>query len=163
MAVKRGKEFEGIIKTAFEKVRGVSIDRLHDQTTGFRGSQNMCDFIVYKEPYQYYIECKTIHGNVLPFRNITDTQWSGLLEKSQIDGVRAGIICWWIDRDKTFFIPIEYLELLRLDNLKSIHVGMAQSAYSEKKEKFPIEIHGKKKRVFFDYDMEAFFNGFNDV
>lgn len=163
MAVSRGKDFERIIRESFEKIPGVSVDRLHDQTTGYRGSQNICDFIVYKAPYQYYIECKSVHGNTLPFKNITDTQWGGLLEKSQIDGVRAGIICWWIDRDKTFFIPIEYLELLRLDNLKSIHVGMAQSAYSEKKEKFPIEIRGKKKRIFFDYDMEAFFNGFNDV
>ena len=65
MVENRGKQFENVIKTAFEKVDGVSIDRLHDQTTGFKGSSNICDFIVYKEPYEYYIECKSVHGNLL--------------------------------------------------------------------------------------------------
>lgn len=43
MSVNRGKQFEDVIKTAFEKVPGVSIDRLHDQTTGYAGSSNICD------------------------------------------------------------------------------------------------------------------------
>ena len=43
MAENRGKQFEGVIKEAFEKVPGVSIDRLHDQTNGFVGSSNICD------------------------------------------------------------------------------------------------------------------------
>ena len=94
MSVNRGKDFENVIKRSFEKVEGVSIDRLHDQTTGFKGSRNICDFIVYKEPYEYYIECKSVHGNTLPFSNITDNQWTGMLEKSRIEGVFAGLICW---------------------------------------------------------------------
>ena len=94
MAENRGKKFERVIKDAFQKVPGVSIDRLHDQTNGFRGSENICDFIVYRKPYEYYFECKSVHGNTLPFTNITDTQWNGLLAKSQIQGVCAGVICW---------------------------------------------------------------------
>lgn len=43
MAENRGKQFENVIREAFEKVPGVSIDRLHDQTNGFKGSQNICD------------------------------------------------------------------------------------------------------------------------
>lgn len=43
MAQNRGKQFEEVIRKAFEKVPNVSIDRLHDQTTGFIGSQNICD------------------------------------------------------------------------------------------------------------------------
>ena len=104
--VNRGKQFENVIKQAFLKIPDVSIDRLHDQTTGFIGSSNICDFIVYKEPYEYYIECKSVHGNTLPFSNITETQWNGLLLKSQIIGVKAEIICWWVDKDVTKFIPI---------------------------------------------------------
>ena len=114
MAVNRGKQFEQIIRSAFEKVPNVSIDRLHDQTNGFKGSQNICDFIVYKEPHEYYFECKSVHGNTLPFRNITETQWNGLLEKSKIEGVFAGIICWWIDKDVTKFIPIQVLDFLKI-------------------------------------------------
>ena len=43
MSFNRGKQFEKVIKEAFERVPGVSIDRLHDQTTGYVGSSNICD------------------------------------------------------------------------------------------------------------------------
>ena len=150
MTVNRGKQFEDVIRQSFEKVPGVSIDRLHDQTTGFKGSQNICDFIVYKEPYEYYFECKSVHGASLPFSNITETQWNGLLEKSKIEGVFAGVICWWIDKDVTKFIPIQALEHERFIGAKSIRYD--SNLFSN------IEIVGKKKRVFFDYDMEEFLN-----
>lgn len=166
MAVNRGKQFEQVIKTAFEKVDGVSIDRLHDQTNGFKGSQNICDFIVYKKPYEYYIECKSVHGNTLSihsnpklgkdgklhgfYGDITDTQWTGLLEKSPIEGVIAGIICWWIDKDVTKFIPIQALQWNRENGYKSLRYNHNGTSF--------IEIKGKKKRVFFEYDMEEFLN-----
>lgn len=154
MSVNRGKQFEDVIRKAFEKVDGVSIDRLHDQTTGYKGtSANICDFIVYKEPYEYYIECKSVHGNTLPFRNITDTQWNGLLEKSRIEGVFAGILCWWVDRDKTVFIPIQELLLMRTVGMKSLPWDAIDDYDGDTK---MVEIKGKKKRVFFDYDMEGF-------
>ena len=155
MSQNRGKQFEGVVCQAFEKVPNVSIDRLHDQTTGYKGSQNICDFIVYREPYEYYFECKSVKGNILPFRNITDTQWDGLLEKSKIEGVTAGIICWWIDKDKTVFIPIQTLELMRTVGIKSVRYD---AIYDCDGDTDMIEIKGKKKRVFFDYDMEDFLN-----
>lgn len=153
MAVNRGKQFEDVIREAFEKVPNVSIDRLHDQTTKFKGtSANICDFIVYREPYEYYFECKSINRGAFPFSNITDTQWNGLLQKSQIEGVFAGIIVWYIDKDATFFIPIQIL-----NQDKSIgHKSMSCKSCYE----YPsiVEITGKKKRVFFEYDMEKFLN-----
>ena len=155
MSINRGKQLEDVVRTAFEKVPGVSIDRLHDQTTGFTGSQNICDFIGYRKPYEYYFECKSVHGNVLPFRNITDTQWDGLLEKSKIEGVTAGIICWWIDKDKTMFLPIQILVDLRYKGYKSYRFDWFHWNGLQK----TIEIKGKKKRVFFDYDMEDFLDG----
>ena len=151
-----GKEFEGVVRKAFEQVPNVSIDRLHDQTTRFKGSSNICDFIVYREPYEYYFECKSVHGNTLPFSNITETQWEGLLEKSKIEGVFAGVICWWIDKDVTKFIPIQLLQYMKeCDKLKSYRYefgGYLPKQYTA------IEIKGKKKRVFFNYDMEKFLN-----
>ena len=151
MSVNRGKQFEQVIKEAFEKVSRVSVDRLHDQTTGYKGSSNICDFIVYKYPYQFYIECKTVHGNTLPFSNITNTQWNGLLEKSKINGVMAGVICWWVDKDVTKFISIDILEYEKsIKEAKSVRYDIPCA----------IELTGKKKRVFFDYDMEKFFKQF---
>lgn len=146
----QGKQFEAVVREAFERVPNVSIDRLHDQTTGWKGSSNICDFIVYREPYEYYFECKSVHGNRLPFRNITDTQWRGLLEKSKIEGVFAGVICWWIDKDKTVFIPIQTLQ--KLLNSGNVSYRYDWDSYDV------VEIKGKKKRVFFEYNMEEFLN-----
>ena len=161
MAQNRGKQFETVIKKSFLKVPEVSIDRLHDQLSGLKGSTNICDFIVYKKPYEYYIECKSTHGNTLSiygndpkhkYGNITNNQWEGLLEKSEINGVCAGIICWWIDKDITAFIPIQRLDVHRYQGNKSIRYDDYLWADDI------ILLQGKKKRVFFDYDMNYFFN-----
>lgn len=152
MSVNRGKDFEKTIRECFEAVPNTSVDRLHDQTNGFAGSVNVCDFIVYHRPFIYYLECKSVHGNTLPFSNITKNQWHGLLEKSKIDGVVAGIMCWWIDKDVTRFITIRELEWCKQHNMKSISYE-----YTPKYIDDVIDIEGKKKRVFFEYDMENFF------
>ena len=158
MTENRGKKFEHVIREAFERVEGVSIDRLNDNTAGFKGIAGICDFIVYKEPYEYYFECKSVHGASLPFSNITDTQWNGLLQKSKIEGVFAGVICWWVDKDVTKFIPIQLLQYMKeCDKVKSYRYefgGYLPKQYTA------VEIKGKKKRVFFDYDMEEFLNEF---
>lgn len=156
MAINRGKQFEDVIKQAFLKLPDVSIDRLHDQMTGYKvTSANICDFIVYKEPYEYYIECKSVHGNTLPFSNITNNQWNGMLEKSKIPGVKAGVICWWIDKDVTAFIPIVLLEQWKVSGYKSVRYDDIQGC------PYTIKLYGKKKRVFFDYDMTTFFKEVN--
>ena len=154
MSENRGKQFENIIKTAFLKVPGVSIDRLHDQMTGYKvTSANVCDFIVYKYPYEYYIECKSVYGNTLPFSNITDNQWRGMLEKSKIDGVFAGVIVWFINHDVTKFIPIQELQNLKNTGFKSIRYDTPNG--------YITDIKGTKKRVFWDYDMTTFFKEVN--
>lgn len=158
LAVNRGKAFEGVIQDAFEKIEGVSIDRLHDQMNGYACSYNICDFIVYQTPYEYYIECKSVHGNTLSIHSndpkrkyglISNAQWEGLLAKSKIEGVRAGVICWWIDKDVTLYIPISTLETMR-------NLGKKSVRYDEISLDCVI-IPGKKKRVFWDYDMTTFF------
>lgn len=149
-----GKKFEQIIRESFESVSNVSIDRVHDQTTKYKGSKNICDFIVYKEPYEYYIECKTVKGNVLPFANITDAQWDGLLQKSRIQGVNAGVICWWRDRDITKFIPIQFLEVCKNEGAKSIRYDYGDEVCTE--------ITGRKRRMYFEYDMQEFLEVMED-
>ena len=147
-AVNRGKQFEARIKEAFERVENCSVDRLLDPQAGYAGIRNICDFIVYKEPNEYYIECKSHQGNTLPFTCITDNQWQGLLEKSKIKGVHAGVIVWFIDHDKTFYCDIRKLEELKSKGNKSINIKETQMF---------IELSGKKKRILFDYDMNKFF------
>ena len=172
MAVNRGKSFEGIVEKCFLTVPKVSIDRVHDQTNGYMGSSNICDFIVYRKPFQYYIECKSVHGNTLSihsidhkhnrevYGNITHKQWTGLLAKSVIDGVLAGVLCWWVDKDVTRFIPIQCLQEYRDRGAKSVRYDadfptIKDSVSGALYEPFIVE--GQKKRVFFDYDMSQFF------
>lgn len=166
MSVNRGKKFEEKVQECFEKLNDVSVVRLHDQTTGYLGSTNHCDFIVYHKPYEYHIECKSVHGNTLSihsipkknkhgvyhgyYGNITDKQWEGLLEKSNITGVKAGILCWYIDHDVTVFIPIKTLEECRKNGWKSVNYAKACSILDV------IIVPGQKKRIFFDYDMGQF-------
>lgn len=170
MKQNRGKQFEEVIKQSFLKVHNVSIDRLHDQTNGFAGSSNICDFIVFREPYQYYIECKAVHGNTLSinsidkrgkgeiYGNITKKQWEGMLEKSKILGVFAGVMCWFIDHDVTMFIPIQTLQMMKTLEYKSVRYDILDTT-----DWVAVPILGKKKRVFFDYDMEKFLRIMEDA
>lgn len=163
MKVNRGKDFEAQIRAAFEKIPDVSIDRLVDQMNGFAGGANICDFIVYCCPNQYYIECKSTYGNTLSITSnnekrhygaISDTQWLGLLEKSKIKGVVAGYMIWFIDWDKTIFITAEDMKALRDSGAKSLNMnGIIDVPH--------LAIRGKKKRVLFDYDMLPFLKGEN--
>lgn len=155
MTVNRGKDFEEVVRDGFKSVSNTSVIRLPDPMAGYAGVKNICDFIVYNYPYQYLIECKSVHGNTLPFSNITDNQWKGMLEMSAHKGVVAGVMCWFNDHDKTVFIPIQCLEVYKQSGYKSINVKDLDSP--------PfvtdiIEVPGKKKRIMFDYDMAKFFD-----
>jgi hypothetical protein len=164
MAKNKGKGFEDAVRESLEKIQDVSVDRIPDQVTKYKGSTNICDFIAYKHPTLFYIECKSVQGNTLSihsipkrgkdgklhgfYGNIRDNQWEGLLEKSKIKGVVAGVLCWWIDHDVTLFLPIDLLQDLYEADCKSVRYDVAYDA------SVPIvELKGEKKRVYFDYDM----------
>lgn len=150
MSINRGKQFEDKLQEQFERIHDLSIDRLYDVTTGYKNHNNICDFIVYLDGTLNYFECKAIHGNTLNFKShIRDNQWDGLLAKCGIPGVNAGIICWFIDHDETYFIPIYNLNWMRnVENKKSFNVKTDfERAYY---------IDGTKKRVFFEYNLKSF-------
>ena len=84
MAENRGKQFEGVIREALEKVDDVMVVRLPDPTNGYLGIRNIADFIVYQYPFIYFIECKSVHGNTFPLSNLTDNQYKGMVEKTQL-------------------------------------------------------------------------------
>lgn len=143
-----GKKFESLIGDSFRALPDVSVDRIPDQTMHHKGRTNVSDFIVYKYPYQYYVECKSIHGNTLPIANITQF-WPLWEKQAHAKGVEAGVLCWWVDKDVTRWIPICEIATLKGKGVKSIR-------FDE-----PIEgsktIAGRKKKVYFEYDMKTFF------
>ena len=148
MAKNHGKQFEDVIKKAFEKVEGVSIDRLRDAPKKLKNVDNPSDFIVYKKPHEVYVECKSHRGNTFPFSCIREEQWNGLLEKSKITGVKAGVMLWFTERDTTVWIDIQTLAGWSVLH-KSIHIDDLDNIHH-------ITISGRKKRVYFDYDMKKF-------
>ena len=152
MKVSRGKQFEEAIKAAFIKHSDISLDRFPDPMAGYAGIRNICDFGVYKYPFQYYFECKAFSGNTLNFSSaITKDQWDGLVEKAEIPGVVAGIIVWFIEHDITAFVPIQELKRIRADGAKSLNI-------KDIKENSVIHftVPGRKKRIFYEYDADAF-------
>jgi penicillin-binding protein-related factor A (putative recombinase) len=139
------------MKEQFEKLHDTSVDRLYDVTTGYKNQNNICDFIVYRNGNLNYFECKSVHGNTLNFKSdIRANQWRGLLKKSCISGVNAGIICWFIDHDITIYLPIEDLQYLLQEGNKSFNI------LKDKEKILATEIIGTKRKIFFDYDLDHF-------
>lgn len=152
MAVNRGKQFEKVIKVGFEKLPYVTIDRQADPTSGYMGVRNYCDFILYRYPHQYFIECKAVSGNTLNFgHHISQNQWEGLYERSKVEGVIAGVIVWFTDHGITGFVDIRVMHEMQSQGLKSFNVKDF-SAYHPG----IIPISGVKKRILYDYDLAGF-------
>ena len=151
MGINRGKQFEQVIQKQFEQLEDISVDRLYDVTTGFKNQNNVCDLMVFKNGTLNYIECKAIHGNTLNFKShIRQNQWNKLMEKSFIPGVNAGILCWFIDNDITLFLDISDLNYLKDHGNKSFNVK------TDIKTIPTVLIEGKKKRIFFEYNLNKF-------
>lgn len=159
MSVNRGKQFEEQVRLGLEAVPDTNVVRLIDPQAGFAGVSNVCDFIAYRFPRQFMIECKSCYKNTLSIHTnnpknkygaISNTQWEGLLEASKKKGVVAGVLIWYIDHDETIFVPIRILQQLRDEGEKSVNI----------KDKTKLLgswiIPGKKRRVLFDYDFTSF-------
>lgn len=151
MGINRGKDFEKEIQQQLEKLNDTTTIRLYDVTTGYKNQNNICDFVVYRKGTLNLLECKALHGNTLNFKSdIRKNQWDGLLDESNKPGVNAGILIWFIDRDETYFVDIQDLDYLKQFGNKSFNP-------SKDLETTPVvELIGKKKRVFFEYDLEKF-------
>jgi hypothetical protein len=109
---------------------------------------------VYKKPHEVYVECKSHKGNTLPFDCIREEQIEGMMRKVQIPGVKAGILLWFIDHDITVWIPIQEVVFWRDIGNKSINIKNIQDKHTERIRH--IVIPGKKKRIYFEYDMNKF-------
>lgn len=163
-AVNRGKSFEDNVKDSILKLGDVYIQRLYDPQGGQLGVSNPADFIAYKKPQFYLLECKSTHANTLSiytapnpkkkkYGAFSNTQWEGMLEASKFGAVAGGLV-WWIDHDVTKFIPIQELEKIRNTGAKSIRYDL----------EIPnsLIIKGRKKIVNFDYDFTEFFNKYEN-
>ena len=120
-----GKKAEMRIKEWLDKSEsGYSFDRFYDQMTGFYlTSRNICDFVCYKYPYQYFIESKATWKDNFPFSMISETQFNGLLKKSKIKGCFGLIIILFASYKRAFIIDIQDIDyLISQKNQKSLNI-----------------------------------------
>lgn len=147
MASNRGKDFEERFKEDWDKCfPGTLIFRLKDQMNGFKQtSQNPCDFIGFPgKDTLFMIECKSHNGASISFSAIP--QYERLLEYKNKKGVFCGILIWFIEHDKIYWVPEEVAEQIYNSGEKSIglrHVGKYNL----------IEVPSVKKRVFMTSDL----------
>ena len=149
----RGKQFEAHIQQAFERVPDCVAWRLKDQIGRYRNVSNPCDFFFYKRPVFYAIECKSVKGASLPFTNVRpQEQIYDLHDLAQNDGVVAGFIIWFIDKDITVFVHHDVIYQAYERGKKSIALkDILQLPSCE----YHI-IDGVKKRLYFTYDVTSF-------
>lgn len=151
MAVNRGKSFEAKFKEDWERTVSKCIDRLYDSVSGYKSVTNISDFIAYKQPNIFYLECKSHKENTFPFSNLS--QYDKLLAKVGIPGVRTGVIIWFIDHDIIIYVPIKTVKQMKENGLKSVNIRtIDRDGYKY------YEIPTTKKRVFLDGDYSVLLN-----
>ena len=142
-----GKQFEKVFLKDWKRTfPGSFILRLPDQISGYKTtSKNICDYIGFNKGTLYLLECKSHKGNTLPFQNIS--QYDKLVENVGIEGVRVGVIIWFYEHDKVWYVPISTISKMKEDGKKSVNVRTDMDlGYNI------IEIPSIKKRTFLESD-----------
>lgn len=125
-----GKEAEDKIRDWVLSLPSYSFYRIKDQMTGFYGSSNPCDFIVYRLPYMCYLEAKATWKDRFDFSNITDTQRTELVLRSKVEGVHGIVSVLFAAHKRMFLLDINSLfkedengaVVLCDDSVKSLNV-----------------------------------------
>lgn len=117
--------------------------------SNFMGISNPADFLAFHKPNMYMIECKTTAGASLPFKNISDYQLKSLWESFIKYSVDSYVIVWYYDKERCRAIPISVIKELINDGKKSIRYDHEDNRI--------IEITGKKKRIYCEWDWKPLF------
>lgn len=145
-----GKKAEGKIREWLKRPKdGYCFMRINDQMTGFVGSTNPCDFILYKKPYFYLIESKATYNDNFPFSMITEFQHDEMLKHCAVIGVKSYIIILFASYQRAFILDIRDIE-------KQVQDGGPKSLNIKKIDKWTIpytEIPTlASRKQFLDYD-----------
>ena len=144
---------DGLGKDAEHKIRewldrpedGYSFDRIPDQMSGmYMTSRNVCDFICYHYPYQYYIESKATWGSRWDLSTLLPNQYDGLLKKSKIAGCYGWVIVLFASYKRAFKFDIRDIEKLKLKDIKSLNISKIADWPIEYKELKTIPNNRKK-------------------
>lgn len=117
-----GKMFEqDFLEDAKNFLKSALVTRLHDTTNGFKGVANPCDFIAATKFGTVFIELKTTVEASLSFNNVTDYQWSKLVEAEKCNYSLGGILVYFQKYEEVRWYPLSHLEPLRISGAKSVN------------------------------------------
>ena len=143
----RGKQYEAQVKKNWKSsFPSGFLYRIPDQMSGYKfTSTNISDFIGFNEGNLFLIECKSHQGNTFPFSCLT--QFETLKSYLGIPGVRIGVFLWLTDHDVEIYLPIQTVEKMKKDGLKSFNIK-----YKPEEPYHFYIFPSKKKRVFLESD-----------
>lgn len=149
MPINYGKKFEEQFKHDVSLLENVLVLRLPDQQSGYYGtSQNICDFIIFRNKILYFVELKSIKGNTFPLSNFK--QINKLLSLPNIDGVKKYLIIWYRDHDRIIAVEADRVYNYILQGNKSINVNKLGEVPH-------IELGVNKRRVMLSADYSIIF------
>lgn len=118
-----GKKAEQKLKTWLNRPEeGYSFDRIPDQLGGLYGGRNISDFVLFKAPYQYYIESKETENDRFDFSRLTDFQREGLKFKSSIQNVYGLVVVLFTTYKRAFILDIRDILKEEEQGNKSINI-----------------------------------------
>ena len=118
------KKAEASIKNWLDRPEdGYSLDRIKDQMSGYYGSKNICDFVLFKSPNEYYIESKSTESDRFDFSMITEYQWKNLMKKSKIAHVYGWVIVLYVLHKRAFIFDINDIDALAKQGIKSLNIN----------------------------------------
>lgn len=118
-----GKRAEGKVREWLNRPEdGYLFYRIPDQTSGWIGSTNPCDFFVFRSPYFYAIESKATEHDRFDFNQITDYQFESLMKYSQVNGVKSYVIVLFVSFKRAFILDIRDIDHLINNGIKSINI-----------------------------------------
>ena len=121
MSLNRGKQWEMKVKECWHKTMPNSfILRLPDQQSGYHLSSNVSDYIAFKSPRLFLLECKSVLGNTVPFANLT--QYEKMLPYKNVEDIFPGFMVWWVEHGIVAWVPVETVECMKKENKKSVNV-----------------------------------------
>lgn len=133
----------------------IDIQRLYD-TVNMKFIVQPADFICYRYPNQIYVECKSTVSHSFAIYN--QKQYERLLEKSKKKGVVAGMLIWFIEDKRVFWVDVVWAKIFKeTTGAKSVSVTKL-SDRANKEISGVFEIDQKTTRVNPKMDLRSFFD-----
>lgn len=73
---------------------------------GYRGVDNICDYLIFNGYKLFFLELKKTEGASLPFSNIRENQLDGLLKADKVNNTVCGFVINFNRYEETYFLDI---------------------------------------------------------